>query len=99
MQGQVLPKSDINTPHSEFRDLANKMLQNKRRWKCLRELDKAILMDTDEPLVLEDKDDASGPPPNKSYPVPKALLPQLSEFIEELLVRAICSSTAARNLI
>ena len=43
------------------------------------------MMDTDEPLVLEDKDDAKGPPPNKSYPVPKHLLPQLSTFIEELL--------------
>ena len=61
------------------------MLQNTRRWKCLRELDKAIVMDTDEPLVLEEREDAKGPPPNRSYPVPKALLPQLSAFIEELL--------------
>ena len=43
IQGQTLPESDINTPHPEFKDLANKMLQNKRRWKCLRELDKAVL--------------------------------------------------------
>ena len=61
------------------------MLQNTRRWKCLRELDKAIVMDTDEPLVLEELEDATGPPPNRSYLVPTALLPQLSTFIEELL--------------
>ena len=42
-------------------------------------------MDTDEPLVLEELEDATGPPPNRSYLVPTALLPQLSAFIEELL--------------
>ena len=36
-------------------------------------------MDTNEPLVLEDKDGEQGPPPNKSYPVSKALL-QLDEI-------------------
>ena len=88
IQAQVLPESEINTPHPEHKALANQMLQNTRRWKCLRELDKAIVMDTDEPLVLEERGDAKGPPPNWSYPVPKALLPQLSAFIEELLAKS-----------
>ena len=62
IQAQVLPESEINAPHKEFRDLAKQMLANTRRWKCLRELTTSIMMDTDEPLVLEDKDDAKGPP-------------------------------------
>jgi len=85
IQAQVLPESEINTPHLEHKAMANQMLQNTRRWKCLRELDKTIVMDTDEPLVLEELEDATGPPPNRSYLVPTALLPQLSAFIEELL--------------
>ena len=43
------------------------------------------VMDTDEPLVIEDKDGELGPIPNRSYKVPKHLLPQLSEFIQDLL--------------
>ena len=35
IQEQVLPESEINAPHKEFRDLAKQMLANTRRWKCL----------------------------------------------------------------
>ena len=85
IQEQVLPESEINTPHPGQAKLAKQMLQNTRRWKCLREMSETTVMETDEPLVIEDKDGELGPPPNRSYKVPKSLLPQLSEFIEDLL--------------
>ena len=71
IQEQVLPESEINTPHPEQADLAKSMLQNTRRWKCLREMHETTVMDTDEPLVIEDKDGELGPIPNRSYKVPK----------------------------
>ena len=85
IQEQTLPESEINTPHPEQAALAKSMLQNQRRWKCLREMEEATVMASDDPLVIEDKDGEHGPPPNRSYKVPKHLLPQLSEFIQELL--------------
>jgi len=85
IQKRVLPESEINTPHPEQREMAKSMLQNTRRWKCLREMKETTVMETDEPLVIEDKDGENGAPPNRSYKVPKHLLPQLAEFIQDLL--------------
>jgi hypothetical protein len=48
-------------------------------------MDGATVMAADDLLVIEDKDDEHGPPPNQSYKAPKHSLPQLSEFIQDLL--------------
>ena len=42
-------------------------------------------METDEPLVIEAKEGDNGASSNRSYKVPKHLLPELAELIQDLL--------------
>eukprot|EP01050_Picozoa_sp_SAG11_P006273 SAG11_NODE_480_length_9107_cov_7.433171_1_plen_69_part_10 len=42
-------------------------------------------MESDSPLIIEDRPGVKGPPPNKCYKTPAALLPALEASITEML--------------
>ena len=53
---------------------------------------KATVMATDDLLVITYKDDERDPPPNQIYKVLERLLPQRSEFIQDLLKKKFIES-------
>ena len=52
----------------------------------------ATVMATDDLLVITYKDDERDPPPNQIYKVLERLLPQRSEFIQDLLKKKFIES-------
>eukprot|EP01050_Picozoa_sp_SAG11_P020352 SAG11_NODE_3414_length_2462_cov_11.817605_1_plen_421_part_10 len=81
-----LDESLVNKTHPQHKSWVDAILANKdNKYKCLTTMEKFEPLPHDKPLVVEDKEGVTGPPPNRYYKTPHGLLPQLHLFISEML--------------
>lgn len=61
------------------------LLASKAKYSCLKPIERYTVRPGETLLKIEDREDAKGEPPNRSYKTPKHLLPELSKFVSEML--------------
>ena len=85
VQWSKLDESEINKTDPEWAHEAKRLMTQKKEYSCLSPIEHHNPMPHDAPLVIHDKEDAQGAPPNRYYRTPKHLLPELERFITEML--------------